>query len=162
MPLMRPGVVLAATAAAFVVWVAPSAGTSAACDPGQRVVKGTSILVHCGPARATVKVGGKTYKIFGGKCKLTREARLYVVDVGIATIAGSQPTARYLGIRSQRLTPGLTRSAGIAVHAGRKAYSVAPSVVKVAKGMRSGTFSGDALGPRGAVSGSWTCDLAPS
>jgi hypothetical protein len=154
---MRPGVVLAAVVAACAVWVAPSAGTPAACDPGQKVVKGTSLYVYCGPARATVKVGGKTYRIFGGKCKRMPLAKLYVVDVGIITIAGSKPTARYLGIRSKRLTPGTTRSAGIAVQVARRAYNVAPSVVKVAKGMRSGTFSGDALGPAGAVSGSWTC-----
>ena len=133
---------VAGLAAACVVWVSPSAGTPAACDPGTRVVEGTTIYVYCGPARATVKVGGKTYRIFGGKCKRMREAKLYVVDVGIITVAGGKPTARYLGIR---------------VQVAKAAYNVAPNVVKVGNGMRSGTFSGDALGRAGRVSGSWTC-----
>jgi hypothetical protein len=154
---MRLGVVVAALAAACVVWVAPSAGTPAACDPGTRVVKGTTIHVYCGPAKATVKVGGKTYRIFGGKCKRTPGTKLYEVDVGIITVAGSKPTARYLGIRSKRLTPGTTTTAGVAVQVAKSAYNVAPNVVKIGKGMRSGTFSGDALGRAGRVSGSWTC-----
>ena len=148
---------VAGLAAACVVWVSPSAGTPAACDPGTRVVEGTTIYVYCGPARATVKVGGKTYRIFGGKCKRMREAKLYVVDVGIITVAGGKPTARYLGIRSKRLTPGTTTTAGIGVQVAKAAYNVAPNVVKVGNGMRSGTFSGDALGRAGRVSGSWTC-----
>lgn len=154
---MRTGVVIGAVAAACAVWVAPSAGTPAACDPGQKVVNGKSLYVYCGPATATVNVGGRTYRIFGGRCKKMPDAALYVVDVGILTISGGRPSARYLGIRSKRLKDGATRTAGVAVQVGRRSYTVAPNVVRISGGLSRGTFSGGTLGPAGNVSGTWTC-----
>lgn len=158
MAVLRSGVVLAAVAAACVVWVAPSAGTTAACDPGTRVKNGVTIFVYCGPAWATVKVGGKTYRIFGGQCKRTPGTKLYEVDIGIITVAGARkPTARFISIKSKRLTPGVTKTAGIGIQVAGTAYNVAPNLVKIAKGMKSGTFSGRTLGRDVRVSGSWSC-----
>ena len=154
---MKVGVVLAAGAAAFAVWVAPSAGTPGACKPGQRTVGGTTIVVHCGPAKATVKVGGKTYQIFGGTCGWKPSAALYMVDVGIQSLNSKQPRARYLGVRSSHRRGGTYTNVAVAFQVNRTGYTLGRSTVTISRDLERGSFSGDLLFGVGSAKGSWTC-----
>jgi len=60
--------VLASVAAACVL-AAGAASASAQTCPHPGTVDGESVLIYCGPAKATVKVGATTFALKNGLCK---------------------------------------------------------------------------------------------
>jgi hypothetical protein len=156
---MKSVFVLAASVLALAFGVSPSAGgnsLAAACKPGLGKIGKTTVYRYCGPAKATVKIGGKTYSIVGGRCRKVPGAPYLAVDIGAKTLSGKSVT-RYLVIRNPKLTDGVTRSASVNVQLVGATYVVGPVVVTVSAGRTRGTFAGDALGAAGRVTGSWTC-----
>jgi len=75
---------------------AAAAPTRAACTPGQSTVDGHTAMTFCGPAKATVKVNGKTYKFKGGSCIKTSK---YVnLNIGTVVLGAKKQKVPYMSI----------------------------------------------------------------
>ena len=57
-----------ATAPAATAVASDSPQSAAACVPGVKKISGVSARTFCGPAKATVRVNGKTISYSGGTC----------------------------------------------------------------------------------------------
>lgn len=136
-------VTLAATASAS----GPGAAL-AAC--GSAKVGGATVLTWCGPAKATVKLGGKTLRVPGGKCEVT--AGKWTLNVGRFTVPPAKPKFTYFGAVGTKWKAG-TYAKGeylVSVQTPGKSYSVVGGPVwgtpftnvTIAAGGKKGTFSG--------------------
>ena len=108
----------------------------------------------CGPAPATVTLGGSTVQISGGSCT-TPSAGTYSVAIG-TELFGDPPASLepdYLNIYIVS-TDGLTDPGGVVDHTG---WLLVGTTVTFGPGKQSGTFSGTTINPGTVVSGSFTC-----
>jgi hypothetical protein len=165
---VRPGAIVGSVVAALVVaaWAAgastPLPPTCSAADAqrgGILVSAGwgtddqPGYARYCGPARAVVRVGGKSFTFKGGHCTSQR-ARFGVLWNGI----GTAPPGRGFWV----LLQGGRRAGRNEISDGELQLNGRVLVPKgtaiVAKSLKSATFS---LATRGAsptkVTGSWTC-----
>jgi len=149
-------VVVAAVAAAAIAAIAATAPTAAArtagCTPGVRTVDGSPARVFCGPAKATVHVGGKTILFSGGLCE--RSGGMYVLNIGTFFAGGSKSPRPYFGVLIAKPKPGSYKGQALSFRAGGASKSSLADVTL--KTMHSGTFSGRLIGG-GAVTGSFSC-----
>ena len=132
---------------------AAQSGTTA-CTPGVRTVGGAQVRTFCGPARATAKAGGKTFRFSGGQCAISRG--IFTVNIGTVTITRVEPKFSYLGIDAQPPKAGAHHNQIVSWQVPGKGYSIISATVTIAAGLRSGTFSGRLL-TGGVASGSFTC-----
>jgi hypothetical protein len=96
---MRVGapIVLAAIAiASGLAAGAAAAPTRAECTPGRSTIGGHSAMTFCGPAKATVKVKGKTYTFTGGSC--TKASRYVNVNIGTVVLGARKQKQPYFSI----------------------------------------------------------------
>jgi hypothetical protein len=157
---MKTAVVLAASLVALSLSVSAStgsAGSTAACKPGEQTIGGAKVYVYCGPARATVRTGGRAFPISRGTCGWRPASRLYMVDVGVEMLDEGAAKTRYLGIRTPHKAGGTYQDVGIAIQVKGRKRSLGRSTVTIAKDLRHGTFSGDFLFGPGSARGSWSC-----
>ncbi|MBV8259312.1 MAG: hypothetical protein JOZ56_10790 [Actinobacteria bacterium] len=159
-------VLLALAAAAFPA-AASASHRAGACTPGMTKVAGTDARTFCGPAKATVTVGGKTLSFSGGACEHTAA----YVSVNIGTVVLGQTSAKkpdYFGLNvgagvgaGNRPAPhdGSYTGAVVAAVKSGKSYLVRGDTAKVTlAGNRShGTFASTLLFGGGAVSGTFSC-----
>jgi len=133
------------------------------CTPKTKTVGGHRATVFCGPAKAVVHMGGKTYSFSSGDC--TKQPGAFTVNIGTKT---AKPTAgySYLGLIVQGNKSGtyMGDKVLIAFNVGRLHASLltpdgsarAATKVVLASRLLSGTFSGkNERGRR--VTGSFTC-----
>ena len=149
-------ILAAAASAAVGAIVAPGAGARAACTAGVRTIGDASARVFCGPATATVHLGGKTYRFADGACLTGAQ---FTVNIGTKTFSPSSKLS-YFGLVVEGKRDG--RYAGKAVllgfDAGRvhAAMSTTNAGTVVLRGLHRGTFSGrDLLGRE--LKGSFRC-----
>ena len=154
----------ALSAAAF----APSASSTTSCSAGVIPFGGVQARVFCGPAKATVHVGGKTLSFSNGNCEATPK----YVSVNIGTVVLGQTTKKkpdYFGLDVGQI-PGSTAKpspkdgtytgGAVAIVSGGKSYAVRGDTVKITlTGNRSkGTLTGSLIfGGSGAVTASFSC-----
>src|SRR5512143_2216531 len=74
-----------------------SSSAAAACDPGSKKVNGVQVVVFCGPAKATLKFGGKTLAFQNGACVRTKSGT-WAINVGTATPPPPKPKSKYFGV----------------------------------------------------------------
>jgi hypothetical protein len=153
---MKRLLVALAIAAAFTV--AASAFASPAhtsCTPGMTKVGGTPARTFCGPAKATVHIGGTTVQLKGGQCETTSAG--WSINIGTVVLGvTSKAKPEYFGI-SGKAKAGTQSNAAVAItHAG-KGYAVTGNKVTLKPGLKSGTFSGTAFGESSPITGSFTC-----
>ena len=135
---------------------------------------GATVLTWCGPAKATVKLGGKTLAFKGGVCGMSKGfdgKPTWSLNVGKFTNPPAKPKFAYFGAAGTRGKAG-TYSRGelvISFQLPGKAYALQGGPVwglpwpkvKMTAGGKKGTFSGhaflNALGKGKPVSGSWSC-----
>jgi hypothetical protein len=124
--------------------------------------------VFCGPAKVTVKVGGKTYPLTGGSC--TKTSKYLNLNVGILVLNGPKKKYSYFGLLVGQY-PGAVSGAKAAPKDGTytgglvsfvwkgKSYSGDTNVkITLKKNRTAGTFSGAGhFTPNLKVSGSFTC-----
>jgi hypothetical protein len=157
--LLAPLVLALATAAL----AAPSSSsaastTSAACVPGKTTVGGKQATRFCGPAKATAKVGSKTFHFSGGVCQV---AGLYFqVNIGTVVnnkLANAKPgPLPYFNIALTPATTGVHLTQGLTWIFGGKRYSPISNKITIDQGLKSGSFTGKSIG--GAkVKGTFTC-----
>jgi hypothetical protein len=127
-------------------------------------IKGVSARVFCGPASATVKVGGKTVTLKGGSCDRTPQ---YVsVNIGTVVLGTLANKPDYFGLEVGRIlgagTPaprdGSYKGSVVALEYGGKGYAIRADQINVTlTGNRSnGTFNATLL-LGGTISGSFSC-----
>ena len=72
---------------------------SAACKPGYAKRQGETVNVFCGPARAVLTFGGKTYRFAQGNC--TRYGGSLNLNIGALEVnAGQRRKFRYISIQA--------------------------------------------------------------
>jgi hypothetical protein len=152
-------------AAAPVLWLVGAAGaTRAVCTPGLTKVGGVTARTFCGPARATVKVGGKTFSLANGNCD--RTARYVSVNIGTVVLGLAKKKPDYFGLNVGRILgagkpaprDGTYHGSALALDAGGKGYAVRADEIEVTlTGNRTkGTFTATLLAG-GSISGSFSC-----
>lgn len=163
---MRKAVVLLVTACAVIVAVGVAAVPAAAgCTAGVHPFGSVMARTFCGPAKATVTVGGKTFTIAGGQCE--RGPAYVAVNIGtvvLGTTTKKKPD--YFGVVVGKApivggTPATkdgtyTPQALAAVHAGRS-YALVGAKMTLKGNRTKGTFTGSAFGSGGKVTGSFSC-----
>jgi hypothetical protein len=127
---------------------APSARP--ACAGKNVTIKGQAAIVYCGPATATLTVGGKTYRFKDGYCESdARSKTLLILNMGTVIYTspsnGGKPT---LG-----LVVLATRGSATAVYGGKKVLAFGDLAKAKGPVPQSGTFAGTS----GKFSGSWNC-----
>lgn len=152
----------AATALAAAASTALAGGGLAAAPPcGVQQVGGAAVRTWCGPARATVTWAGKTLRITGGRCDLTRVSGLamFTVNVGRYTIPRATPRFTSFSAGGSDLKPGTYPNWLISFQTPGRYWTLRPSTTRVtiAAGARSGSFSGRLYEGGKVARGTWSC-----
>ncbi len=153
---------------ALALATATASGSPSVCIAGETKAGGGKVIVNCGPAKATVRVGGKTYRFSQGLCqKLFGD---YTVNIGPMPFL-PQPrklSFRFFNVSLPKARTGTYKPPSVNVSwminiPGTTAH-LDRGTVKLAKGLERGTFAGDVLIQEGSAapksvrgSGSWTC-----
>ena len=130
---------------------APAAGARTSCSAGVKTVNGLTERTFCGPAKATVHFGAKTFSFKGGNC--AKSGPYYAVNVGTVVLGiTTKPKPNYFG-----LDIGKPGTDVLALDYGGKAYLVLGTTLKVTRSGSHGTFSGTGFGGSPKVTGSFSC-----
>jgi hypothetical protein len=165
---MRTTLLIVVVAAALAAGAGVASARHAGCTPGQFSSGGSSGVVFCGPAKAIVKVGGKTYSLSGGSC--TKTSKYVNVNIGTLVLSGPKEKYSYFGLlvgQYPGALPGAKAAPKDGTYAGGlvslvwkgKSYSADTNVkITLKKNRTSGTFSGVGhFTPNLKVSGTFTC-----
>jgi hypothetical protein len=159
----RTALLVLPTAALLALAGSAPGGTRAAC--GSAKIGGATVITHCGPAKAAVKFGGKTYRFSGGACSVESGYGItaWSLLVGRQTLPPAKP-------KFSSFQAGMTRKpkAGkytkgeilISFQLPGKGYILAPGLphtVTITAGGHKGSFTGKLTVGNRPVSGSWTC-----
>lgn len=152
------GLALAAVLAAVASGGGAASSGVSACRPGPKMVRGARVVVFCGPARATVKLGRTKLAFRHGSC-VRGVNGAWAINVGTVTLPPRRPRFKHFGITIGRLRgPGKYKKAAIGFQWRGRTYGVTGSVVTIKGRVSSGTFTGRLdRGPRSAVRGSFSC-----
>lgn len=107
----------------------------------------------CGPAKATVHYGAKTWSFSQGQCSTT--GGYFTVNIGTVVLGvTSKPKPEYFGLTVQGKKP-----VAIAINHAGKGYALRLDTAKVtvAPNKKKGTFSGTVFAGATKVSGSFSC-----
>jgi hypothetical protein len=151
-------VTLAPLAIAAMVGAAATAAP-VACGPVQ--IGGVTVRTWCGPAKATVKLAGKTRTIKGGACELVnyQGIKAFTVNTGRYTVPPAKPKFASFSAAGSGTKPGTYTGWLINFQTPGKQwiFRLQGQKVTITKaGGKAGTFSGK-LDGGGTASGSWTC-----
>jgi hypothetical protein len=147
--------------AAVAALAAPNA---TACTAGVHPYGGANARTFCGPARATVVIGGRTIHYSGGNCE--RGAAYVSLNIGTVVLGTStKPKTEYFGLLVGKApivggSPAthdgtFVPEALVADHAG-KGYAMTQAKVKLAGNRTRGTFTAHVFGG-GSARGSFHC-----
>jgi len=162
---MSPLVIVIVMAAALAAGTAAGSRAAAACTPGVHALGGVTARTFCGPARATLVVGGKTIRFSGGTCE--RGAAYVAVNIGtvvLGTTTKQKPDYFGLVVGKAPLIGGTPARADgtykpqvlTANHAG-KGYAILHSTLQLQGGRTHGSFSGTPYGSSATVTGTFSC-----
>jgi hypothetical protein len=159
-----------------VLAVAPAAesgrlvSTKAPGPCSETTVGAATIHVYCGPAKATVKFGGKTVTFKGGSCGVASRSGIkgWSLGIGKFTVLPAKPKFKYFGVAWVGPAPkaGTYKKGEFVVtfFLPGKSYAVVGSAlgtrtmkVTATKGARKATFTGLMNGMGPPISGSWSC-----
>jgi hypothetical protein len=157
---------LTGSAVLLLALAASSAGNATtACTAGQTSVAGVSYESFCGPAKATVKAGGKTLSFTNGQCQIKPQS--LTVNIGSAILGSQKPAKPYFGFDVGKVggatfggkaatADGTYSNLSVAFNANGTRYLVLRATVTLKNNRKAGTFSGSLL-TGGAASGSFSC-----
>jgi hypothetical protein len=153
MALIAAAFTPAGTATAATAFAAGSPQNAAACVPGVKKINGVPARTFCGPAKATVRMNGKTIAYRGGKC--SKSLGLFSVNIGTVVLGNLRNKPEYFGMTASAKAGVQTRQGVSVVHAGKSRAIVGTVTIKA--GLIAGTFSGKVFGSSRIISGSFTC-----
>ena len=145
---MRATLIVIAVVGAALVG-ATHASARAMCTPKIS----TSSRTFCGPARGTLKVGGKKYSFKGGYCQV--QGPTWSLNIGTIALTG-RPKHDYLGITMFSRKAG-THGAAVSWQTPGKNGSLLHAKVTIKPGLKKGTFTGRNAAGGGKATGSFTC-----
>jgi hypothetical protein len=157
---------------AGVAATAAAAPTRTACTAGPFSKNGASGVAFCGPAKATAKVGGKTYAFTSGTCAST--SKYVSLNLGTEVLTGPKGSYSYFGLlvgAYPGANPGTKAAAKDGSYGGGLATlrwkgkdfilnGAGDKTVKITlkNGRTAGTFSGTTfIPPHVKITGSFTC-----
>jgi hypothetical protein len=159
-----PLTALAAGAIAVTAGGAP-AGAAGACHAGVHPFGGVTARTFCGPASATVKVGGRTFTFKGGSCVTDR--RSVVLNIGTIVLGPTKRTRPdYFGLDVGKTPAGgtpapkdgtYTNGSVVSYVKQNKDGAVRTPSITLTNHRTRGTFAGAAFLGTGTVSGSFRC-----
>jgi hypothetical protein len=158
------GIGLAAIAAATIgaspIYAAEAARTASAqpCSPSTAKIDGSPAVSYCGPATATLLIGGKTYTFKDGFCQSIKVSGIKL-DVTLGTIAEGKTGSGVPGNAGKPyfrldISPGEFSSLLSPVSSGGKKLTGGATVSYSGSVTSKGTFKGMSGTP---FSGSWNC-----
>ena len=121
--------------------------------PGVKTIAGASARTFCGPAKATVKLNGKSVSYTGGVCSTS--IGLFSVNVGTVVLSTVKGAPEYFGLTAKAKPGTQPRQTVAVVHAGANHGII--GTVTLNPGLRGGTFAGKAFGSSTTIAGSFTC-----
>lgn len=154
---MRYGVTLAVVAALAATAVASSAsGRRSATCPHSGTINGVSVLIACGPAKATLRFGTTRLAMSDGQC--ARTSSNFGLTFGAAV---ARPTTKPPPNSFQLIAGPHGGTATLQIARGGKQYIGDAMKLRLASSRTSGTLSGVVTLASGntkvPVSGSFTC-----
>jgi hypothetical protein len=151
---MRPILLLAGLVAAL-AWTA-QAPARPACSAGVHTTGGVTYRTFCGPAHATLHLGGKTYQFTGGNCE--RLSSSFTINLGTITLPPGSPKFRYFGIVVFSPKAGTFTNQAVALQfPGGKRASLFHAKIVLKGGRSQGTFAGTTLADHVPGSGTFSC-----
>jgi uncharacterized repeat protein (TIGR01451 family) len=140
----------------------------ATCKPKRTTVNGHPATVECGPAKATVQYGGKTFTFSGGTCKRTNApfpAVAFSLYIGTKVTGGVSPHLFFAFGDIKRDGTYTPANLNVGFQEKGVAYSLRDGKTSVTGHLRKGTFRGNTivfgkgkLGAKGKpMWGSFTC-----
>jgi hypothetical protein len=127
---------------------------AASCVAGVKKINGVNARTFCGPAQATVRVGGRTVVYRGGEC--SKSSFGWSINVGTVVLGNLTRKPEYFGIVASA-KPGVQNKVSVAVVHSGKTFAVAAGTLTLKPGLKAGTFSGKVFGESTRLSGSFTC-----
>jgi hypothetical protein len=164
---MRRAAVGAILGVAGVVWVAAATAADhrAGCTQGVHPYGGVNARTFCGPAKATVVLGGKTIHYAGGNCE--RGAAYLSLNIGTVVLGTTtKPKPEYLGLLVGKAplvggTPathdGTYKPQALALDHAGKGYAILTASVKLTGGRTRGSFTGKVFGTNAPIQGTFAC-----
>lgn len=150
--------------AALAVGVAPASAQRAVTCPHNGTINGVSVLIECGPAKASVKFGAAHLALKNGMCIKSSENFTFSFGAIVTEPNSKRPPDSFQLIAGGGSTPAShdgAYSATVMVSRLGKSYIGDTVKLKLTHSRRAGTFVGTvawALGnTKVAVSGSFTC-----
>jgi hypothetical protein len=160
---MRGVAIVAASSAALVVAVTPAAAQRATTCPRSGTLNGVSVLIECGPAKASVKFGATHLALKNGECLKSSENFSFAFGTIVAGPGIKRPPNSFqmlAGGGNTAMHDGAYSSTVMVSQSGKN-YIGDTVKLKLTRNRSAGTFSGTvtwALGTKKvAVSGSFTC-----
>jgi hypothetical protein len=143
---------IAAVTAVSAATGAQAAATRATCALGSTTVKGHKAVAYCGPATATLEIGGRSYRFKSGTCLW---AGSLVLTMG-TQVNGVPDSAHNEGAPLLQLTGssslGAVSATSGTLHLGMSIVQITPH------GHSSGTFKGrEPIGDTRRFTGSYRC-----
>jgi hypothetical protein len=151
----RAGMVVAVVLGLLAVALAPAAGrsdaTRQACTPGATRIAGQTVVVFCGPAKATVHFGARTIVYQGGSCE--QESGMFTVNIG-KTIPGKLKSPYpYFGLTVEGTHRGAYTNQNLAFAYRGRIYAIGQHTIVLKPGLHAGTFTGKSYPASRHVSG---------
>ena len=140
---------------AALAWTA-QAPARAACTAGVHTTGGVTYRTFCGPARATLHLGSKTYSFTQGGCERTGSS--FTINIGTITLPPGSPKYRYFGITVFKGKDGTYTEQAVALQfPGGKRTSLFHAKIVLKAGRSQGTFAGTTLADHTPGSGTFRC-----
>jgi hypothetical protein len=121
-----------------------------------KTVGGVSMRTFCGPAKATVHYGSKTWTFSQGQCT---KSPYFAVNIGTVVLGvTSKPKPDYFGLTVQKVG-GVVKPMAITFDHGGKGYPVRTdtATVTLSAGQTKGAFSGTSFVDGTKVTGTFSC-----
>jgi hypothetical protein len=156
-------IALTAALAVAGLHVGTAAGASA-CTTGPTTFAGVPAKNYCGPASATITIGGKTLRWKGGVCE--RSTEWFTVGLGTAVLGKTDKplpshiglaVGRYLGSGTPAGHDGTFKGGILTYVEGGKGHPSFQVKVTLARGRSKGTFSGKVFITGQPFTGTFRC-----
>jgi hypothetical protein len=150
----------AAAGLALVAIAGPGASASSAappCTPKTPTIKGNPAMALCGPATATLMVGGRTYSFANGFCaEQIPNSDSFQLSLGtdVPTLSGPNNNAGQPFFSMDIANGHTSASVAAAYSGGRKLLANAPMSLS-SKNPMKGSFKSKGPGP--SFTGAWNC-----